>query len=80
MLMRQPGVEPGSTAWKATMLTATPLTLDALNLAFAGNKFEYRREVEQPCYIRRDPRVFTVLFDSMQCAAARHHEKTSCMT
>ena len=25
--MRQPGVEPGSTAWKATMLTATPLTL-----------------------------------------------------
>ena len=26
--MRQPGVEPGSTAWKATMLTATPLTPD----------------------------------------------------
>lgn len=25
--MRQPGVEPGSTAWKATMLTATPLSL-----------------------------------------------------
>ena len=24
--VRQPGVEPGSTAWKATMLTATPLT------------------------------------------------------
>ena len=24
--LRQPGVEPGSTAWKATMLTATPLT------------------------------------------------------
>ena len=24
--MRQPGVEPGSTAWKATMLTVTPLT------------------------------------------------------
>ena len=25
--MRQPGVEPGSTAWKATMPTVTPLTL-----------------------------------------------------
>ena len=25
--VRQPGVEPGSTAWKATMLTVTPLTL-----------------------------------------------------
>jgi hypothetical protein len=26
--LRQPGVEPGSAAWKATMITATPLTLD----------------------------------------------------
>ena len=26
MVVRQPGVEPGSTAWKATMLTVTPLT------------------------------------------------------
>ncbi len=25
--MRRPGVEPGSIAWKATMLTATPPTL-----------------------------------------------------
>ena len=25
--MRQPGIEPGSTAWKATMLTVTPPTL-----------------------------------------------------
>ena len=25
--MRRPGVEPGSTAWKATMLTVTPPTL-----------------------------------------------------
>ena len=25
--MRQPGIEPGSAAWKATMLTITPLTL-----------------------------------------------------
>ena len=26
-LMRQPGIEPGSIAWKATMLTFTPPTL-----------------------------------------------------
>ena len=25
--VRQPGIEPGSTAWKATMLTTTPLSL-----------------------------------------------------
>ena len=25
--MRRPGIEPGSTAWKATMLTFTPPTL-----------------------------------------------------
>ena len=25
--MRQPGIEPGSTAWKAAMLTIIPLTL-----------------------------------------------------
>ena len=26
-MVRRPGVEPGSTAWKATMLTVTPPTL-----------------------------------------------------
>ena len=26
-IMRQPGIEPGSIAWKATMLTFTPPTL-----------------------------------------------------
>ena len=26
--LRRPGIEPGSTAWKATMLTITPPTLD----------------------------------------------------
>ena len=25
--LRQPGIEPGSSAWKAPMLTITPLTL-----------------------------------------------------
>ena len=28
-ILRQPGVEPGSTAWKAAMLTVIPLTLHA---------------------------------------------------
>ena len=28
--LRQPGIEPGSAAWKATMLTITPLTLVAI--------------------------------------------------
>ena len=28
--MRQPGIEPGSIAWKATMLTFTPPTLAKL--------------------------------------------------
>ena len=27
IVLRRPGVEPGSTAWKATMLTVTPPTL-----------------------------------------------------
>ena len=26
-LLRQPGIEPGSTAWKAAMLTTIPLKL-----------------------------------------------------
>ena len=30
--VRQPGVEPGSTAWKATMLTVTPLTLHRIRI------------------------------------------------
>ena len=28
--LRRPGIEPGSTAWKATMLTITPATLSML--------------------------------------------------
>ena len=35
--MRQPGIEPGSIAWKATMLTFTPPTLN-INV---GNTFLY---------------------------------------
>ena len=28
--LRRPGIEPGSTAWKATMLTITPPTLESV--------------------------------------------------
>ena len=30
MALRWPGIEPGSTAWKAAMLTTIPPTLDVL--------------------------------------------------
>ena len=34
MLLRWPGVEPGSTAWKEAMLTAIPPTLDINSINF----------------------------------------------
>ena len=34
MRLRWPGVEPGSTAWKAAMLTAIPPTLDVSSFNF----------------------------------------------
>jgi hypothetical protein len=45
--VRRPGIEPGSTAWKATMLTITPATL--LVVATGGKKnyvFEGQRRTE----------------------------------
>ena len=39
--MRQPGVEPGSTAWKATMLTVTPLTLRCLFSQTTESRIKY---------------------------------------
>ena len=52
--MRWPGVEPGSTAWKATMLTVTPPTLayvknNKSTLTTSGI-FWRRREVFLPPY------------------------------
>ena len=38
--MRQPGIEPGSIAWKATMLTFTPPTL-LITLYFAAESFNF---------------------------------------
>ena len=32
--MRRPGIEPGSTAWKAAMLTTIPPTLDKNNFDY----------------------------------------------
>ena len=42
--MRQRGIEPRSTAWKATMLTITPLTLVVkytYNINYQVNMFTY---------------------------------------
>ena len=38
--MRQPGIEPGSIAWKATVLTFTPPTL-LITLYFAAESFNF---------------------------------------
>ena len=38
--MRQPGIEPGSIAWKATMLTFTPPTL-LIKIYFAAENFNF---------------------------------------
>ena len=38
--MRQPGIEPGSIAWKATMLTFTPPTV-LITLYFAAESFNF---------------------------------------
>ena len=38
--MRQPGIEPGSIAWKATMLTFTPPTL-LITIYFAAESFNF---------------------------------------
>ena len=43
--MRQPGIEPGSTAWKAAMLTTIPLTLvEGSSLFSILNKKKGERE------------------------------------
>ena len=38
--MRHPGIEPGSIAWMATMLTFTPATL-LISLYFAAESFNF---------------------------------------
>jgi hypothetical protein len=42
--MHRPGVEPGSTAWKATMLTVTPPTLIYLDFSINLQKSKYMRD------------------------------------
>ena len=39
--MRWPGVEPGSIAWKATMLTVTPPTLPAYTSQKSAHTFSH---------------------------------------
>ena len=36
--VRWPGIEPGSTAWKATMLTITPPSHSEFSFDFNGHK------------------------------------------
>ena len=52
--VRRPGVEPGSTAWKATMLTVTPPTLPQR----AAVKSESEHQGDGPMFNRN---LFSVL-------------------
>ena len=40
MPLRRPGIEPGSTAWKAAMLTTIPPTPVGMERAAKGNRNE----------------------------------------
>ena len=42
IVMRQPGIEPGSTAWKAAMLTTIPLTLTVCGGVQKSHKSKHR--------------------------------------
>ena len=50
--MRGPGIEPGSTAWKATMLTITPATLSMVK---AGGGVWSSTEVLRPKFEATPP-------------------------
>ena len=60
--MRQPGIEPGSTAWKAAMLTTIPLTLtSAASLLLVdcedeglGSQHKKKNGVERSREIKKD--------------------------
>ena len=39
--MRRPGIEPGSTAWKAAMLTIIPPTLICFDVSNIGISFSH---------------------------------------
>ena len=52
-VMRQPGIEPGSTAWKAAMLTTIPLTLtDIWNGIVEDFGVQWTGESVQKCHCR----------------------------
>ena len=52
--MRRPGIEPGTTAWKAAMLTITPSTLLEIysylkpEIIFLNQKYRYKRSLHRP--------------------------------
>lgn len=45
--LRQPGIEPGSTAWKATMLTTTPLSLGGDTSAVSTSQPSHEQDQAQ---------------------------------
>jgi hypothetical protein len=52
--VRRPGIEPGSTAWKATMLTITPATLLVQTISVEYT-YVWRAGRARPCvYISSD--------------------------
>ena len=44
--LRRPGVEPGSTAWKATMLAITPPTLICSTSLFSNNNVNSANQLD----------------------------------
>jgi hypothetical protein len=65
--LRQPGVEPGSAAWKATMITATPLTLNIeIEFYFAIKElyiFMCAQQNEQSYMICIYRKIFNILLE-----------------
>ena len=53
--MRCPGIEPGSTAWKAAMLTTIPTSLDTNNMLGFENIFYFKSHyVDDPVQPKDD--------------------------
>ena len=57
--MRQPGIEPGSTAWKAAMLTIIPLTL--LKITCQNNKIYFSMRLGCVILTLFVPRIYAII-------------------
>ena len=72
--LRRPGIEPGSTAWKATMLTITPATLSMLitgggcvHIATLGTQTVVVHPAGKAYSICNRPTHITVGYDHINC-------------